>query len=77
MPSKVYYQKISQIHNKVHVLKSLLNKVEQKTYFEEYLRAPAKSWIRTFFLESRFQNYPDLVISQKYQLLSNENPFYI
>ena len=28
MPSKVYYQKISQIHNKVHVLKSLLNEVE-------------------------------------------------
>ena len=26
-----------------------------------------------FFLESRFQNHPDLVILQKYQLLSNKS----
>ena len=33
-----------------------------------------RKWlIRTFFLESCFQNLPDLVILQKYQSLSNQN----
>ena len=30
--------------------------------------------IRTFFLENRFQKYPDLVILQKYYSLLNQNP---
>ena len=51
----------------------------QKTYFEEHLRMAAfaetlGSLIRTLFLESPFQNHPDLVILYKYQSLSNQSP---
>ena len=34
-----------------------------------------RKWLfRTFFLENRFQNHADLLILQKYQLLSNQSP---
>ena len=65
--------KKSQIHKK-----SLFKKVAGRK--EEHLRMAAsemtlgRGLFWTFFLESRFQNYPDLVILQKYQLLSNQNP---
>ena len=47
--------------------------------FEEHLRTAASEVtlesdsLVLFFLESRFQNHPDLVILQKYQLLSNKS----
>ena len=89
-------KKISNIHKKTPVLKSLLSKVAVRkacnffkkntpthmfscksceisniTYFEEQLHtffwSDFRMWLfRTFFLDSRFQNHPDLVILEKY-----------
>ena len=89
-------KKISNIHKKAPVLKSLLSKVAVRkacnffkkntpthmfscksceisniTYFEEQLHtffwSDFRMWLfRTFFLDSRFQNHPDLVILEKY-----------
>ena len=52
--------------------------ISKNTYFEEHLRTAASEetlgsdYLGFFFLESRFQNHPDLVILQKYQSLSNQ-----
>ena len=42
--------------------------------YASFWRDFTKWLIRTFFLKRRFQNHPDLVILQKYQSLSNQNP---
>ena len=47
--------------------------ISKNTYFEGHLPTAASELTlgRTFFLDSRFQHHPDLVMLQKYQPLSN------
>ena len=52
--------------------------ISKNTYFEEHLRTAAsevtlESDCLGLHLGSRFQNHPDLVILQKYQLLLNQS----
>ena len=59
-------------------------KISKSPHFEEHLTAYDCFWsdfrkglYRAFFLDSRFQNHPNLVILQKNQPFSNHgfNPF--
>ena len=56
--------------------------MSKSNYFKEHLctadseMTDRRNWFfRTFFLESRFQNHPYLVMLQKYQSLLDHSPF--